>query len=178
FREQLLRWVALHQSLAGTTGDRRAAVLQRYHREASRETTAEWTRLRVAAGIPKLAPVRRVSSPTAQEAAARANSKMFVEAPVLARLDLGGSLRTLRPDEWARLGALEAATVELSPAAVALINRKQPATDELLGTLRTTVAIDTIYNEAELHRQIHDWYARNEITTLNDLDARVYAELF
>ena len=128
FREQLQRWLTLYQALAGTAGERRADILARYRRDASKDVTGEWTRLRVAAGIPKLPPVRRVPSPTAQEAAVRANSKMYVEAPVLARLDLGGSLRTLRPDEWAKLGALEAGKVELSPAAIALINRKQPAT--------------------------------------------------
>jgi hypothetical protein len=30
----------------------------------------------------------------------------------------------------------------------------------------------------ELHRQIHDWFARGEVGTLEDLDARVYADLF
>jgi hypothetical protein len=40
------------------------------------------------------------------------------------------------------------------------------------------LALDTVRNEYLLHRQIHRWFADNEVDGLDALNERVYNELF
>jgi hypothetical protein len=41
-----------------------------------------------------------------------------------------------------------------------------------------SLAEDTHRNETVLHRQLHEWFVRGEVTDVEQLNERVYAELF
>ena len=45
-------------------------------------------------------------------------------------------------------------------------------------SLRRSVATDTVFNDVQLHRRIHEWFAAGEVEDLASLNERVYAELF
>jgi uncharacterized protein (DUF2336 family) len=68
--------------------------------------------------------------------------------------------------------------VAFSEESLALMGSKQPLTDELMANLRRSVAIDSIFNDVDLHRRIHEWFAAGEVEDLASLNERVYAELF
>ena len=51
----------------------------------------------------------------------------------------------------------------------------------LVRNFQNTMSIDTVRNEYTLHREIHDWFAKNEVPAdinVNNLNERVYAQLF
>jgi hypothetical protein len=50
--------------------------------------------------------------------------------------------------------------------------------EALVDNLRRTIATDTAFNELDLHRRIHTWFANDEVRDLKSLDERVYRELF
>jgi hypothetical protein len=114
-------------------------------------------------------PVQYVLRPRAEDAASIAVSKAIVERPLLQMLTLGTRLP--------RIEAPEADDVVFSAESLALMRTKQPVSEQLLDGLRRTVALDTRVN-AELHGLIHTWLANEEVTDLESLNERVYAELF
>ncbi len=59
-----------------------------------------------------------------------------------------------------------------------LPNRRQAALEIVIAKLRRAVAVDTARNEYDFHRQIHDWLAVEPASDLDQLNDRVYAELF
>ncbi len=100
---------------------------------------------------------------------------------------------------WSQLAQLHAADAELDQASWRFIASQNPtagraaevavtkrfvAAEEplikLVRTLQHTIAIDTVRNEYQLHRQIHEWFAANPAAQrkLMPLNERVYAELF
>jgi hypothetical protein len=49
----------------------------------------------------------------------------------------------------------------------------------LVWTLQNSIALDTVRNEYQLHRRIHEWLADGKYRpTVDQLNERVYAELF
>jgi hypothetical protein len=157
FREQLEQW----QFLQGAYAANGAEILRVFH--------SAWMSSydRVVTGVP---------------AAFRAESKLVLEVPMLSQLTLDAKVppvaETLARDPWRRIGDEQKDNVHFSEGSLALMRTKQPATNELLDNLRRTVATDTAYNEGELHRRVHEWFAKGEVHDLASLNERVYAELF
>ncbi len=53
------------------------------------------------------------------------------------------------------------------------------ATGELVSSFQRTLAVDTVRNEYDLHRQIHTWFVESPVVEDRQaFNARVYAELF
>ena len=49
----------------------------------------------------------------------------------------------------------------------------------MLDNLQSSIALDTVKNEYQLHRQIHEWYLSGPIPRdVQTLNERVYRELF
>jgi hypothetical protein len=145
---------AYHMTRARVTGGQAEAV-------GIAGTSEEWTPAKIA---------------SVYEAARRAGTKSMIEAPVLRQVELGVHVDV--PRRLSELGEQLIDTVQFSEPSLALMRTKQELTPELLHNLRRTVAADTLFNEYELHRRLHLWYVYGEVTTLEKLDDRVYAELF
>lgn len=110
-------------------------------------------------------------NPTAQQVVRQAASKARTERPLLTQLTIG-----LRPPDEELMPIDD--DVVFSEESMALMRSKQPLTEELMTSLRRSVATDTIFNDVELHRRIHEWFAAGEVEDLASLNERVYAELF
>jgi hypothetical protein len=173
FREQLEVWSNLHRTLAANSADR-AGTLLRYHEERLRILDDR----AMQQGIFEIATGATPVKPTAADAAPRALTKAMTEIAVLRQLEPGAVLRQMTPERWFSIGEAEMQKVVFAPSAIALMRKKQPITAELLRELRRTVASDTAYNDAALHRQIHQWFIDGEVSDLESLDERVYRELF
>ena len=183
FRDQLKEWIRFEQSF---TGD--ARMLARYHADAVNAATRRWdeismrTNITVKQGLPD----KRAIAAAALVASRQARVKAVIERPLFAQLDMGSSLRMLQPEQWEELGSYGQENVVFSPESIELIRRKQfpdgqpheAEMAELLDRLRRVVASDTVFNQIELHREIHAWFARNEVEDLPALNERIYDVLF
>jgi hypothetical protein len=118
------------------------------------------------------------TKPTARAAALLAMTKSLVETPTLALLDPSATLRSLPSTRWEELGEEEKDSVVFSKPALELMARKQPLSDAMLERLRVSVAADSILNQNELHRTVHEWFVAGEVESLDALNERVYRELF
>jgi hypothetical protein len=160
FRVHLEEWDVFHRTLDASN---REAGIRAYH-------------------ATRLANPYEVAATRLAPAAFRAESKMVLEVPLIRELQLGGKRATVAElverDPWRRIGEEEKDNVHFSEGSLALMRNKQPLTDELLDNLRRTVATDAAYNENELHRRVHEWFAGGEVRDLPSLNERVYAELF
>lgn len=143
---------------------------------------AQWTRIASELGE-DLQRIRMSDSErkkaTAREAARLTMSKMAGERPLLALFDL--SRQPITDPEWKRIASQRNLQVEFDPASVALMREKAgspKAFDRMLKNLRESVAEDTIRNEYDFHRRIHEWMLNDPAPQLAELNERVYAELF
>jgi len=155
FREQLERWVAFHGSF-----DRDPTTLRAYH-----QTQATF---QLVAADPREFSI--------ENAAVLAATKVVVEAPVLQKLAPSMKVRIEPMQPWVEIGEREMSQVVFAAESIALIREKQPEAD--IDALRRTVAIDTAFNERDLHPKIHWWFANGEVRDLDSLNERVYRELF
>ena len=48
----------------------------------------------------------------------------------------------------------------------------------LVASFQQSIALDSVKNEYQLHRQIHEWLSRGVPGSVDELNERVYAELF
>ena len=48
----------------------------------------------------------------------------------------------------------------------------------MIDSFQRAMAVDTVRNEYDLHRQLHQWFATGVDRNLDSLNERVYAELF
>ena len=97
---------------------------------------------------------------------------------------------------WDQIAALHLPETKLDDASLAVIRGQNPTPAaagqlavtkgeaenplvRMLAKLHTSIAVDTVRNEYDLHRKLHQWLAAGpaarDIETLND---KVYAELF
>ncbi|WP_434422721.1 hypothetical protein [Nannocystis pusilla] len=125
--------------------------------------------------------------PRAGQAAPLAISKMAVEAPLLGAT---GEPVDRVAERWERIADVMAPTIALSRASLGLMRTQQwrsgdasrDATDRsaAIVALRRTLALDTLRNEQEIHREIHGWWARGATAPadLQSLVRRVYDDLF
>jgi hypothetical protein len=100
-------------------------------------------------------------------------------------------------ERWRAIAALHADEAALDDASRRLIMTENPtavaaaavaetkrrvemsAIARIFANLQSSVAIDTVRNEYELHTQIHQWYLNGDVgPDITDLNRRVYADLF
>jgi hypothetical protein len=93
---------------------------------------------------------------------------------------------------WRQMATSYAGEVQFDDGTLALISYQKnacsdrclaeevlPPAEEMLSRLRLTVAEDTIRNEYDLHRRLHQWLANTNTTReVEELNDRVYSELF
>lgn len=96
---------------------------------------------------------------------------------------------------WQIIAQLHAKEAKLDVASVQLIRSENPTAvqagklargkyvveDPLLRMVRSlesSIAVDTVRNEYQLHRQIHQWLAVSERLDVENFNERVYAQLF
>lgn len=135
--------------------------------------------------------------PVAVRASAIAQPKNEVEAPLLAAIDsrMKSFVETADETIWQQLAELHAADATLDETSTAVITSENPTATaagalartkrlvesplvKMLRNLRGSIALDTVRNEYELHRQIHEWFLAEPSQDLTALNRRVYAELF
>jgi hypothetical protein len=147
----------------------------------------------------KVAPAATVTkAPDAAKAGAIAIGKGRVEMPIIraAALAPDASLAQATTDEiWNRIAQLHAEDSKLDAATFNLIRSQHPTAasaarraiskmyveDPLVRMVRTlqgSIALDTVRNEYNFHRQIHQWLAAGNAPELDAFNERVYAELF
>jgi len=141
----------------------------------------------------------QIPAPPAIAAARIAMSKGRVElAPILAMIPERAALAAkTNEDLWPKIAALHAADATLDAGSRrVMLSKMGPSAAEansrtrskafvetplmkMVRSFERSVAEDTVHNEYLLHSQIHDWFAKGALpTSLDDLNERVYAELF
>jgi len=164
FRDQLERWVTLHRTLSPET-------LLAYHSQRFLLTSARASELGMDG---RLYPGQQ----PAWNAQRQAQSKAATEVRVLRQVK-GGERAIARQMEQLRvLGEQGKKDVQFSESTLRLMSSKQELTAQVLDNLRRTVAADTVFNEYELHRRLHEWFVNGEVEDLASLNERVYDELF
>lgn len=193
FTDALLRAEPLARGAARLDGDARRDLLARHHAARLAELDLAWAREFAALGergrpTPQARRADR-PAPRAGQAAPIAITKAAVELPTLVQQG-----EPLAPDPAAehfeRIAAAHAPTIALARASLGLMRTQQwrsgdPKRDAAdfaaaQAGLRRTLALDTLRNEHEIHRKIHDWFATGAAAPLDlpALTRRVYDELF
>lgn len=136
--------------------------------------------------------------PTAAKAARVAVPKRMLEARLVkAAVPADTTDPTTVTDErlWQVIAQLHAAEAKLDEASLTLIRSQNPVAahaarlamtkarveDPLVRMVRSlegSIAIDTVRNEYQLHRQLHAWLAAEPQKNVLALNERVYAQLF
>jgi hypothetical protein len=185
----------------------RVAFLHDYHDRQARQILARWQedlkQLGLLANSSENITVAMDAAPKLPRAVAANNIAMpkgRVERPILAGAFADASMLAAKTDDavWGRIAELHQADVQLDTASVAFMRAKNPnagragaismtkrAVEDpmvrLVRNFQSTISIDTVRNEYTLHREIHDWFAKNEVPAdidVNSLNERVYAQLF
>lgn len=191
FADGLRRAGALARATAGLEGDAFAEATRRWHGERIAALTRAWDdELQAIGQRPQLGAPRPAAGPAprAGQAAPIAITKMAVERPILGRV--GEPVEPL-PEAalWDRVAARHEAAIAFSDASMHMIRRQQwrsgdAVQDEsdfarAVADLRRAVALDTLRNEYELHRQIHQRLLVGAGTeTLEQINRWVYSDLF
>lgn len=139
------------------------------------------------------------TSPTALTAASIAKGKGQVERPILDRTAPTPSRQNgeaqIDDTTWQKIAALHAEDATLDASAKKLITAKGPnaieasrvafsksaVEDPMLRKMRAmerSISEDTVRNEYQLHHQIHEWLANDQSQPVDQLNTRVYAQLF
>ena len=205
FIEGLDRAAPLAIRCASLDAAARANELRSYHARRSNEVRARWQddlrQLGLLSSTPAVQSVSRFKAapPNAAQANQLALPKAQAEAPILASVLPDAQILTSATDDdaWKRIAQLHAADAKLDDASLRFVRTQNPLAgragalaitkrvveDPLLrviGNLQETIAIDTVRNEYTFHRQIHEWFAAEQIPSnnLEKFNERVYAELF
>jgi hypothetical protein len=131
-------------------------------------------------------------TPTAIQVAALAMTKRVTEANILRSITATPEALSGITDEslWNKIAQLHIADAELDARSLGLIRRQTQgalsATDEhneqafaaLVKKLQQNIALDTVRNEYLLHTKLYGWFLDKENRELNQLNRRVYSELF
>jgi hypothetical protein len=174
--------------LARLDDDRYSAGLARYHAGRLAEAERELDEAGAFPGPPSAWLARFDGPPPAIEAAELAMTKGAFERPVVRAVSRTATLRKQEALEaFAEVGLLEAHRdrLELGLESRVLLLRKHRPADRaeafrVIEGFEKLVALDTVRNEFLLHAAVHRWLAEPgpAVPTLDELDSRVYAELF
>lgn len=144
------------------------------------------------------AQVRSATPPPATKAVETAVPKRMIERPLVrAAIPAEAANPVHVTDErlWQVIAQLHAADAKLDRESVKLISSQNPVAAHaaklartksevesplvrLVRTLEGSIAADTVRNEYQFHRQIHDWLANNPAAEIEAFNERVYAQLF
>ena len=136
----------------------------------------------------------RDGTPTAVEAAPYAMTKVVTEASILRSIvEAPAALGTITDQAtWNKLAQLHIADAQLDARSLGLIRRQTQRalsadgsdknSDQtfmaLVQKLQQNIALDTVRNEYLLHTKIYGWLLADQDRNVNNLDKKVYAELF
>jgi hypothetical protein len=166
FHDRIEWWATLAKKFDALPPAERAAALVRYHQGQFVETGTRAATLGIDRSIYD-------DEQPVWVAQLQSQSKAVTEMPLLRQLK-GERAKERRPV----ITDHDANQVAFSASTLRLMNSKQPLTAELLANLRRTIAGDTMWNEYDLHRRAHAWFANGEVVDLQSLNERVYDELF
>jgi hypothetical protein len=199
--EQIARQVA-----AANSGEREI-LLREYHRARIAALNSELesdlekvSAIPIASGVGVRPIFLAAGPPTARAAATIAVSKSAVEMPILNKSlprvpAREGGADSLDDSTWSRIAALHADDSRLDAGSTALMRAKNPSAFDAarltatkafvenplirqLRNLERSISEDTVRNEYQLHSRIHAWLANGEPVSVDELNKRVYAELF
>jgi hypothetical protein len=139
----------------------------------------------------------RLDAIPAAAAAEIAVPKGRVEMPLIRQIVMEAPQLEQRTDDvmWEKIAALHAAEWKLDEASVRLIRSENPNAAQagrlartkrlvedplvkMIVNLESSIALDTVRNEYQLRRRIHEWYGEQQPADVEELNNRVYAELF
>lgn len=173
----------------------RAAALVAWHVMRGLASDAAWAKDLEAIGRP-LTARHAEGSTDAGDAGRRAEGKGVLELPILHKLGHATALRERTDDAaWAAIAALHADDARLdgssktlmreksvdAKAAMRVAFAKRIVEDPMLKAFRNfeqSMALDTVRNEYDLHRILHRWFAEGQARDVDELNERVYAQLF
>ncbi|GAB4188124.1 MAG: hypothetical protein Fur006_28400 [Coleofasciculaceae cyanobacterium] len=181
------------------SGSQRDNYVRQYYRDRIAAIQANWKADLTKLGLPSPAGLAESSSntPTAEDAAPRALSKMAVEMPILSSISRNQQALTTATDEkaWASIAQLHASAARLDSNSQALMRSKNPkaydisrrnitpgsANDPLLPVIHkfeSLMALDTVRNEYLLQPKIYEWLLESRFNTIESLNEQVYSQLF
>jgi hypothetical protein len=173
FLAALERSLAVAERVAALPSDQRGPVLRRLQGVLATQLEREALTARLGAGLPP--PVGR---PTAREAAAITGSKMGVEMPMIGALD-GAGVADLDDAAWRAIAEQRPTRLDARSRALMARKLRDPADlDRVAARFEQRMALDTVKNDLQLRPRALAWLAKGEVTDLDALNRRVYAELF
>lgn len=136
-------------------------------------------------------------APAAHRAAAFTVNKNRIEGRLIGNVTFAPvSVEATNLETWEKIAALHAGKVKLDDASVRLIRSENPTAAEsswlaflkrsvedpvarMVAEFESSMALDTVRNEYELHRKLHQWFAEGTAAAdAEELNEQVYAELF
>jgi hypothetical protein len=194
FLRSLQASLELFHELAAQPSDARAAVLLAYHNSRVTALNPAWAEDLKRAGvkIERAENTAVVANPTAAAAAPLAVTKKAVEMPLVREVNPDpGDLGAVTDEAaWEKVAALHLADAKLDNNSLALMARQLPpllvnrklTPEARLGVMAQNferlMALDTVRNEHLLRARLHSWFTGGNINDVNELNQRVYAQLF
>ncbi len=187
FQRLLERSAALALAARGRDGWDRSTLLTQHHSQRLADLDVVWgAELRAigedaARTRPPSGPVRGEALPDAAAINVMAIGKSRVEMPLLGGMGLGPGLAAPTVDRrfWSRLAERHISESELAPASLRAMNSLEPVDAEMRAATVRSLAADTLVNEHQLHRTIHQWFADGSAWSLSleALNRRIYDQL-
>lgn len=187
FQRLLERSAALALAARGRDGWERSTLLTEHHSQRLADLDVVWgAELRAigedaARTRPPIGPLRGEALPDAAAINVMAIGKSRVEMPLLGGMGLGLGLAAPTVDRrfWSRLAERHIGESELAPASLRAMNSLEPVDREMRAATVRSLAADTLVNEHQLHRTIHQWFADGSAWSLSleALNRRIYDQL-
>jgi hypothetical protein len=173
--------------------------IRKYHRDRLATIQAKWVGDLQKLGIAAPEGLKPIPTkfPTAQEAGARAISKMYVENPLVSAISINQqALSNVTNDEsWNKIAQLHASEARLDGNSLVAMRRKNPQVFNIsqrgitpgspedplvpvVNRFESLMAMDTVRNEYLLQPQIYQWLIESPINNLEAFNEQVYSQLF
>ena len=187
FQRLLERSAALALAAHGRKGWERATLLSEHHTQRLADLDVVWGAELRAIGEdpsgtrPPIGPLRGAVLPDVAAINVMAFGKSKVEMPLLDGMGLGPGLAAPTVDLrfWDRLAARHIDESQLARASLRAMSSIEPVDAEMRAAAVRSLAIDTLVNEHQLHRTVHQWFAEGSAGALSfeALNRRIYDEL-
>lgn len=150
--------------------------------------------LNTAGAQPAQAEVAQAPPPAAK-AVRVAVPKMLIERPLVRAATPADPVTVVDEQLWQVIAQIHASESKLDDASLKLIRSENPTAAtagrlaitkvrvedpivRMVRSLENSIAVDTVRNEYQLHRQIHQWLAAPDRVEVDAFNERVYAQLF